>query len=136
MSVFIWFFSLKSQAKILCNFLSSVSELGVLQFALIPCLKTLISPFLLQVLVFLLITGRDGSEEQASVHSGHRGGDDGINGIRAPEADKLEEVGDDPGKEIDHIRSVARSIDCVGLDPKMRSDARELAGNSWNSQKD
>ena len=40
-------------------------------------------------------------------------------------ADELEEVDDGPEEEIHPFGS--------GLDPEMRSDPRELAGNDWNS---
>ena len=50
--------------------------------------------------------------------------------------DELEEVDDDPEEKINHFGSAACRSDRAGLDPKMRTDRRELVGNDWTSQKD
>ena len=44
-------------------------------------------------------------------------------------ADELEEIGNDPEEEIDHFGSTAHPNDRAGLDPKVRSNLRELACN-------
>lgn len=51
-------------------------------------------------------------------------------------ADELEEVGADLEEEINPLGLAACLSDRAGLDPKMRADPRELAGNNYNSQKD
>ena len=50
--------------------------------------------------------------------------------------DELKEVGDDLEEEIDQFGSSAHPSDHASLDPNLRMDPRELASNSWNSQKD